>query len=144
MAMALYSGKRMKQLIQFQLAPSVTTEYCVTLTDINNCTSTDCATVFIIEECGDLYIPTAFSPNNDNNNDTYNIKINESCVESMQMLIFDRWGELIIELTDVNNDWDGTYKGEPLNSAVFAYTLKIKLMNSLEEQSFTGNITLIK
>ena len=129
------------------VSPLVDTEYCVTLTDINNCTSNDCVTIFLTpedEDCEELFIPTAFSPNNDNNNDLYQIRINASCVQSMSMLIFDRWGELIIEMTDPNESWDGTYKGEPLNTASFAYVLRIKLSTNPEEQEFKGNITLVK
>ena len=129
------------------VSPLVDTEYCVTLTDINNCTSNDCVTIFLTpedEDCEELFIPTAFSPNNDNNNDLYQIRINASCVQSMSMLIFDRWGELIVEMTDPNESWDGTYKDEPLNTASFAYVLRIKLSNNPEEQEFKGNITLVK
>ena len=94
--------------------------------------------------CGELYIPTAFSPDGDENNDLYQIRINASCVQSMKMQIFDRWGELIIEMNNIDETWDGTYKGKPLNSASFAYVLKIKLSNNPEEQLFKGNISLIK
>ncbi len=126
------------------VSPSVTTNYCVSLVDPNGCTSDDCINVTVLQDCGELYIPTAFSPDADENNDLYQIRINPLCVQSMQMQIFDRWGELIIEMNDINESWDGMYKGEPLNSASFAYVLRIKLSNNPEEQLFKGNITLIK
>ena len=126
------------------VSPSVTTNYCVSLVDPNGCTSDDCVNVTVLQDCGELYIPTAFSPDADENNDLYQIRINPLCVQSMQMQIFDRWGELIIEMNDINESWDGMYKGEPLNSASFAYVLRIKLSNNPEEQLFKGNITLIK
>ncbi len=126
------------------VSPSVTTNYCVNLVDSNGCTSVDCVNVIVLQDCGELYIPTAFSPDGDDNNDLYQIRINAQCVQSMQMQIFDRWGELIIEMNDINDTWDGTFRNEPLNNASFAYVLKIKLSNNPEEQLFKGNITLIK
>ena len=126
------------------VSPLMTTNYCVSLLDSNGCVSSDCVNVIVLEDCGELYIPTAFSPDGDENNDLYQIRINASCVQSMQMQIYDRWGELIIEMNDINETWDGTYKSEPLNNASFAYVLKITLSNNPEEQIFKGNITLIK
>jgi hypothetical protein len=40
--------------------------------------------------------------------------------------------------------WDGTFKGKPLDSQVFVYTLDILLSNSAEHQLFSGNLTLIR
>lgn len=95
-------------------------------------------------DCGELFVPTAFSPNEDNNNDEFSVKINPNCVESMTLRVFDRWGELIFETTNPEIAWDGTYKGKKLNAAVFVYTLEIKLSNETEKQKLSGNVTLIK
>jgi gliding motility-associated-like protein len=126
------------------VSPTVQTTYTVTLTDANGCTSTDQATVFIAVECGDLFIPTAFSPNGDALNTSFRIKINPSCVKEMDLKVFDRWGELVFETTDPSGSWDGKFKGKELDPAVFVYTLDILLISDTEEQHFKGNLTLIK
>ena len=102
--------------------------------------SSDCEPV----ECGDLFVPTAFSPNGDNNNESFGVKSNADCVEEMTLRVFDRWGELVFQSTDPEITWDGTYRGEELNAAVFVYTLEIKLTYETEAQSLSGNVTLFK
>ncbi|MDG1331736.1 MAG: choice-of-anchor L domain-containing protein [Crocinitomicaceae bacterium] len=134
------------------LQPS--TSYVLTVTDtITGCTSgttginvgvmpsdSDCNPV----SCGDLFVPTAFSPNGDNNNESFGIKINADCVEEMNLRVFDRWGERVFETTDPETKWDGSYRGEPLSAGVFVYTLEIKLNFETEMQSLSGNVTLFK
>lgn len=85
------------------------TESPVTFTGFKSgCKSSD--SVRIVLNC-DIYIPTAFSPNNDGYNDVFNfIPVN---VASFMLRIYNRWGELVFETTDLSKSWDGTYKGTP-------------------------------
>jgi gliding motility-associated-like protein len=126
------------------VSPTVTTTYVVTLTDANGCTDTDFATVYIAIECGDLFIPTAFSPNGDNMNSLFRIKINPSCVKEMSLKVYDRWGEVIFQTESPTGSWDGKYKDKDLDSGVFVYTLDIKLNSETELKKYSGNVTLIK
>ena len=57
--------------------------------------------------------------------------------------IYDRWGELMFETTDIYKGWDGTYKGEPVDPAVFVYYLHATCVNKLNYIK-KGNITLIR
>src|SRR5205085_3397058 len=65
--------------------PDVTTTYYVTVTDANGCTNTDSVTVFVnpkIEiKCGEFFIPNAFSPNGDGQNDMLYIRGN--CIKEI-------------------------------------------------------------
>jgi len=124
--------------------PSTSTTYTVTLTDVNGCTSSDQVAVVIIEACGEVFIPTAFSPNGDALNSAFRIRVKQECVVEMNLKVFDRWGEVVFEGTKADDSWDGTFKGKPLDSAVFVYTLDILLSNSSESQHFNGNLTLIR
>ena len=126
------------------VSPTVTTTYVVTLTDANGCTDTDFATVYIAIECGDLFIPTAFSPNGDNMNSLFRIKINPSCVKEMSLKVYDRWGEVVFQTVSPTGSWDGKYKEKDLDSGVFVYTLDIKLNSETESKKYSGNVTLIK
>jgi len=94
--------------------------------------------------CGELFIPTAFSPNGDNNNDNFRIKINMDCVEEMTLRVFNRWGEVVFQTTDPEEAWDGTFKNQELSAAVFVYVLDIKLSNATDAQQLKGNVSLIK
>jgi gliding motility-associated-like protein len=126
------------------VSPPVTTDYCVTATDAQGCSDTACVTVTVDIQCGELFVPTAFSPNGDGSNDVFRIKINPICVKEMSLLIFDRWGEKMIEITDPDQFWDGTYKGKALDNAVFVYYLKITLSNTTETIKQSGNVSLLK
>ena len=126
------------------VSPLQTTTYTVTLTDANGCTDTDQATVFILTDCGELFIPSAFSPNGDAVNNTFKVRIEPSCVESFQVKIYDRWGEVVFTSTDVSTGWNGTFKDKLLDPAVFVYVVDIKLFSDQEEQHLEGNLTLFK
>jgi gliding motility-associated-like protein len=126
------------------VSPTTITTYVVTLTDSNGCVATDEATVFLTIDCGELFIPTAFSPNTDAVNNTFGVKINADCVKEMDLKVYDRWGEVVFETQNPTTTWDGKYKGKDLDSAVFVYVLEITLNTDTESQKFKGNLSLIK
>ncbi len=120
--------------------PTATTTYCVLVTD-NGCSDTACVTVNVDVVCGELYVPTAFSPNGDGQNDC--LKVYNNCIESMNFKIFARWGEVVYESTNVDDCWDGSYKGRNLNNAVFVYTLNATLITG-KQITLKGNVSLIR
>lgn len=88
----------------------------------------------------ELFIPTAFSPNNDGNNDVLHVR---GPVKEMDLYIYDRWGELVWHGTDPAAGWDGKYKGQLLNTAVFTYYFRGTLTND-EVVTRKGNVTLVR
>ena len=122
------------------VSPIVTTDYCVTVMDVNSCSDSECVRITVEIPCGNLFIPQAFSPNGDNENDV--LSVYGDCITYIEFVIFDRWGEKIFETTDPAIGWDGTYKGKKLDSAVFVYYLKAVIKG--ESVSKHGNITLMK
>lgn len=95
---------------------------------------------FFDTDC-ELFVPGAFSPNADRVNDV--ACVYGACIKEMQFTIYDRWGEVVFQASDKSECWDGTYKGSPLNSAVFAWVLKATLTSGSEVVK-KGNITLIR
>ncbi|TNE78350.1 MAG: PKD domain-containing protein [Bacteroidetes bacterium] len=88
------------------------------------------------------YIPSAFSPNND---DTLNGFFGPTyCpVQNFRMIIFNRWGEIIFESTDINLLWDGTYQGEPVMEGVFGYLIQyIDVKGDIINDR--GNVTVLR
>jgi gliding motility-associated-like protein len=130
--------------VSTNVSPTVTTIYTATMTDVNGCIDTDDAIVTIEIDCGELFIPTAFSPNGDAVNNSFRIKINPTCVKEINLKVFDRWGEVVFQTTSPDGAWDGKYKGKELDSGVFVYVLEIMLDTDTELQKFKGNLTLIK
>jgi gliding motility-associated-like protein len=129
-------------------APTVSTTYIVTGTDANGCSGTDTVYVTIVPlpvECGDIFIPTVFSPNGTGSSANKTICVYGGCVSELSFAIYNRWGEKVFETSDVTltECWDGTYQGRELNSGTFVYKLILTLTNNeiIEE---SGNIVLIR
>ncbi len=129
--------------------PTATTQYCVTVTDINGCTDSACVTVTVVPPeppCKmvslSTLMPTAFSPNGDSKNDRLCVPANP-CITSFTLKVYDRWGEQVFETSDLANCWDGIYKGKALNSGVYAYFFEALLVTG-ETFDQKGNITMVR
>ncbi len=70
-----------------------------------------------------LFIPNAFSPNDDGLNDTFEAK--GKFFEEYRLLIFNRWGELLYETTNPDQGWDGTFNGETLPATTYTYRVDV-------------------
>lgn len=121
--------------------PTTTTKYFVTVVDSNGCTTLDSLIITVDIKCPELYIPTAFSPNGDGQNDVFFIR--GDCFVNFYLVIYDRWGEKIYETSDKKFEWNGTFKSKLLNTAVFTYIVNGDLLTG-ESVSQKGNITLIR
>jgi gliding motility-associated-like protein len=89
----------------------------------------------------DIFVPNAFSPNADGNNDT--LKVLGKGIAEIEFAIYNRWGELIFKTHDAKQGWDGTYKGEKSEPAVYAWYVKARMRNG-KEIFKKGNVTLIR
>ncbi|MFN3405264.1 MAG: gliding motility-associated C-terminal domain-containing protein [Cytophagaceae bacterium] len=126
--------------------PDVTTTYTVSLSDpLNNkCRVDTVVTVYVIDLiCGEpeIYVPNAFTPNGDGNNDK--IFVRGRNIEKLLFIIYNRWGEKVFESNDMNKGWDGTYLGKPVNPDVFVYYLEAYCIDG-QEYFKKGNITVIR
>lgn len=129
--------------------PPTTTTYTLTSTDAFGCSEIDTITIHVKNEnagCvngNDVFIPNAFSPNSDGENDVLSIYTNTNCVNTFNFRIYDRWGKLVFETTDFSKAWNGYYGDELYNSAVFYYYYHAILKDNSETVKH-GNITLIR
>jgi gliding motility-associated-like protein len=91
-----------------------------------------------------VYIPNGFSPDQagPNANEGFKAVVNDA-IQEYHLIIFNRWGELMFESTDKNEEWDGTYDGLPCQSDVYAYYLQVTSWNE-KEYSYSGTVTLIR
>jgi gliding motility-associated-like protein len=98
--------------------------YDVTLIAYNEigCTDTVTKPVYIKPEFY-FYAPNSFTPDGDRFNNVYEVSVIGATDFLFQ--IFDRWGQLVYETTDMYFQWDGTYKGEILADAVFVYKARV-------------------
>ena len=71
-----------------------------------------------------LELPQAFTPNGDGLNDTIFVR-GWGLKELLQFQIFNRWGEMVYESSDLNEGWDGTFKGEPQPNETYVYFVRV-------------------
>jgi gliding motility-associated-like protein len=123
---------------------TASTLFTVNVKDKNNCENTDTVFVELIDECQEnfIYVPTAFSPNNDGLNDCFGI-VSPPKLSDFKLVIFDRWGEKIFESTDKNTCWDGKHNGVDAMTDSYPYIISYKCYNGVN-LSKKGIITIIR
>ncbi|MEO8732771.1 MAG: PKD domain-containing protein, partial [Flavobacteriales bacterium] len=119
--------------------------------DIHGCSSTATHDV-LIDPVYDVTIPNAFTPNphggsggsydpTDLSNDVFYPFLRFA--KDLRMRIFNRWGELVFETTDIHRGWDGYYKGLLSQQDVYVYQLWVRFIDGKEVQR-SGDITLFR
>ncbi|TAL57904.1 MAG: hypothetical protein EPN85_12900 [Bacteroidetes bacterium] len=133
------------------VSPNVTTVYCVTVYDANGCYDSACVivTVELCSNAGTLYLPNAFSPNGDGENDELQIYYGlPACIEKFRLTLYNRWGEKIYQTTDAAFKWDGSYKGwifgkEAGGTEIYSYYMEAEIVDGTNF-SGKGNISLLR
>ncbi|NBC07203.1 MAG: T9SS type B sorting domain-containing protein, partial [Bacteroidetes bacterium] len=95
-----------------------------------------------------LYLPNAFSPNDDGVNDIYRAYLSSDAAwTEYRFMIFDRWGDMLYETFDPEEGWDGVFRGERMNVGVYAYYLE-GTISACGGRSFElelkGDVTLVR
>ena len=127
-----------------KVTPKVTTTYTVTIVDSMGCARTAAITVYVItRECGQdiAFVPNTFTPNNDGKNDMLYVRSNN--LTEIYFAIYNRWGEMVFETTNLQKGWDGTFKGMRVDPAVFAWYIK-GTCNNGNEFFKKGNVTVLR
>ncbi|MEM6698388.1 MAG: gliding motility-associated C-terminal domain-containing protein, partial [Bacteroidota bacterium] len=126
--------------------PVETTVYTIEIESEDGCIITRTVTVEVLNlPCEEpyIFIPNAFTPNGDDNNDV--IKVQGPHIEELSLMIYNRWGELVFETNDVDGEWDGTHQrtGQLAEGRVFGFYLVVRCIGG---DTFTkrGNITLLR
>jgi len=115
-------------------SPAITTIYTVTITDTGSCGGTASASTSVtikVIDCDIIfYIPNAFSPNGDGDNDI--LLVRGSGIKNIRFFIYNRWGEKVFQLSipSTRDGWDGTYKGKELNAGVFVWYAEVEFEDS--------------
>ncbi|HMQ47336.1 MAG TPA: gliding motility-associated C-terminal domain-containing protein [Saprospiraceae bacterium] len=127
--------------------PVNTTSYTITITDENGCIATDVVEVRVIKN-RPVYIPNAFSPNDDGRNDGFTVYAGPAVRQIRELKIFNRWGGLVFENNNFPpNDpllgWDGTFKGQDAQISVYAYYALVEFIDG-ENLIFEGDVTVVR
>lgn len=95
------------------------------------------------DKLADIDFPTAFSPNGDDHNDVFRPVGSALFARDFDLSIWNRWGEEVFRSTDPTVGWDGTSRGKPAQTGVYAYLVTYKNLNN-ESKVLKGNLTLLR
>lgn len=121
--------------------PTQTTVFTVKGTNDNGCSATDTISV-IYDGKTMVYLPNAFTPNNDQSNDQIGI-VDQCNFILYSFYIFNRWGQNVFSGYDIKSRWDGTFNGKECEMGTYFYQIRGKSLDQ-EEVVFSGDFTLIR
>ena len=95
-----------------------------------------------------IYIPTAFSPNGDGNNDTFYPQMGSNVIQILGLNIYDRWGGHVFSssqstISDTSSAWDGSRQGQELDTGTYLYETEIEFKDG-KIRRFAGVVNLLK
>jgi gliding motility-associated-like protein len=131
----------------FLASPESTTFYNLTVVDENGC-SAEAQILVIVEKVRDVYVPNVFSPNEDGRNDIFYIQSGAQVQSIKTFQVFNRWGETVFEASnfppnDPNFGWDGNFRGEFMNAAVFTWFAEVEFIDGVVE-IIKGDVILLR
>lgn len=119
-------------------SPSETTVYSVTTT-INGCVYTDMVTITVVQL---ISAPNTFTPNSDGINDFWEIdRIAE--FPRADVIIYDRWGQVVFKSIGYSTPWDGTRNGTTLPTATYYYYINLNKTEG-NNYPYTSSITIVR
>lgn len=120
------------------------TEYLVQIFNRNSCL-VDSLNVLLQQagsgNCDSAYVPTAFTPNNDGKNDLLRPLVG-GFPSSIQFNVYNRLGQLVFSTHQINDGWNGLYKGQPQPTGSYVWTLQYSVNNI--PRMFKGATLLIR
>ena len=112
----------------------------LTVTNIAGCVSETHDEIMIAP----FFIPSAFTPNSDGKNELFFEPGFDLDVQSFNMKVFNRWGQMVFATDSYKNGWDGyDNKGKPASSGVYTYVLKV-VTHTGKDFKYNGSVTLLR
>lgn len=90
--------------------------------------------------------PNAFTPNGDDDNETFNIVFQgrADAITITDFRVYNRWGQLVYDNETPDTGWDGSFDGKPQPSDVYFYIIGYRLLNGFEPEPLKGDVTLLR
>jgi gliding motility-associated-like protein len=115
--------------------------YVLTVTDYNGCIGKDTIQVFQKDCLYGVFIPNAFSPNGDRQNDVFRALVFGPTIK-FTLQVYNRFGELVFNTSDPDKGWDGTYKGKPCDNGTYIWQCSYHIEGS-EPVRRKGHVILV-
>ena len=113
----------------------------VAIQNLNN-QITSVSNTVSVEKPYTLYIPNAFSPDDDGINDYF--RIWGQGVTDLEVEIYNRWGQMVFKSNNMDEQWDGKFKGKIMPSGSYVYKVKSKDYGSGQDFLKSGTVALIR
>jgi gliding motility-associated-like protein len=114
--------------------------YTLTVSSTVGC-GTSTSTV-LVKVFRDIFIPTAFTPNNDGKNDRFRVYAAAN-YKKFSLSVYNRWGQAVFRTTDISKEWDGRVNDLPQAAGVYVYYVEIVTANN-KKISRKGVLTLVR
>ncbi|HCA82800.1 MAG TPA: hypothetical protein DEP18_03370 [Flavobacteriales bacterium] len=118
-------------------------DVCLAVENAFGCQDTVCKVV-VINDFFTIYVPNAFTPDNDGKNDIFFPVIDGFVDGTYQIYVFNRWGEIVFESNDPNGYWDGKYRGVNAKQDVYVWKIVIKDAASKKKRTYYGHVSLLR
>lgn len=117
--------------------------YEVIIRDANGCETSQ--QVEVIEQFPRVFVPNAFTPNGDGENDVFGVK--SSCtLDSFKLLVFNQWGNPVFATANVAAGWPGTISGQPVPDGNYAWALSysFNVNGTLFSETIRGEVRVLR
>ena len=118
----------------------VTSDYTVLVTDSLGCIGSTDFTLFVGEPL-DLYVPNAFTPNGDGQNDVF--EVYGVGISQVELTVYNRWGQEVFQASSNRPQWDGMYKGEMQPPGMYSYLVEVWFLGDHVVKQ-KGSVALIR
>jgi gliding motility-associated-like protein len=113
-----------------------------TVTNSFGCSQTATKQITIYSSCY-LALPSAFTPNGDGKNDVFRI-LNAIKAEDLELVVFNRWGQVVFRTKDWKQGWDGRINGGLQPTGTYVWLLRYTNRDTKQRIEQKGTMTLIR
>lgn len=129
--------------VHYYSSPGFYLVYLIAYTDFG-CSDTTAQAIFVDEPLI-YYVPNTFTPDNDDYNPTFKPIMTQGIdIYGYQLLIFNRWGEILFESNDAEFGWDGTYGGNVVQDGTYVWKIRYKVTGVDKPQEMVGHVNVIR
>ncbi len=121
----------------------INSSICLEVKTINGCFDEYCDSI-TIKPNNSFYVPNTFTPNGDYKNDIFMPVLYGYSKDNYQFMVFNRWGEKIFETNNIEEGWDGYYKGVLVQQDVYVWKIKAQKINTKEREEYLGHVNVLK
>ena len=118
---------------------------CLTIIDIHGCSDQECKVVTVDSPFA-FWCPNAFTPNNNDLNETFKPVLRGHDPDDYWFAIYNRWGEKVFETRDSAEGWNGSFEGNNfyVEGEVYVWRVEVKEIGQIDKHVFKGRVMMVR